>query len=396
MHQKSNKLKRNSIFILFIVAFLACNNKQEKVMTTPWGEDVVLQGAEGESDTPDVVEEDTFDLQQIEQASELIALTISGPETYYDFRGGFLGLHAMLCQQFADSLGVRLRIELCRDTAEMFRRLNAGDGDLLAYPLYRSREDSLGWYIADSKPELKRALANWYSADKLAFVREEEHKLLSLSGRVKRKVYTPMLSQKDGVISKYDGLFQKYSRTVHWDWRLMAAQCYQESTFDPNALSWAGARGLMQIMPQTADHLGLSRSQMFHPEQNIAAAARYLEELESSFSDIKSRSERQKFVLAAYNGGAHHIRDAMTLARIHSDNPNSWHSVSKYVLKLSDPRYYQHPEVKYGYMRGTETVNYVELIIQRYQKYRGVKTFSPASSTPQKSVNKKHREKYKV
>jgi membrane-bound lytic murein transglycosylase F len=174
----------------------------------------------------------------------------------------------------------------------------------------------------------------------------------------------------------------------------MAAQCYQESTFDPNALSWAGAHGLMQIMPQTADHLGLSRAKLNDPEQNIAAAARYLQELERAFADIPSRRERQDFVLAAYNGGSHHIRDAMELTRLHGGNAQRWADVAVYVLKLSEPAFYQHPSVRYGYMRGSETVGYVRSIRQRYQQYQGVKAKVLLNSSPQKSRNKKHRSKF--
>ena len=76
----------------------------------------------------------------------------------------------------------------------------------------------------------------------------------------------------------------------------------------------------MQIMPGTADHLGLPRASIYDPEQNIADEARYLGELDRNFSDIPERSERTKFVLAAYNGGHFHIRDAMTLARKHGKN----------------------------------------------------------------------------
>ncbi len=176
----------------------------------------------------------------------------------------------------------------------------------------------------------------------------------------------------------------------------MAAQCYQESTFDPHAHSWAGACGLMQIMPSTADHLGLSRSDLYNPEQNIAAAARYLAELERGFSDIHDRRERQNFVLAAYNGGPHHIRDAMALARRDGRNPSSWDQVSVYVLRLSQPEYYNAPEVKNGYMRGSETVDYVQQIRQRHGGYRGVRAASSVSSSPQKSRNERHRSKYKI
>lgn len=338
-----------------------------------------------------------FDLDAIEHAGELIALIISGPETYYDYHGTHLGLHSMLCQQLADSLGVRLRIEVCRDTAELLTRLECGEADLIAYPIRQPSAQSPGWMVAKEKEQLAEALRQWYNEKRLQNVRQEEQSLLKSGGGVKRKVFAPMLNSKGGVISRYDALFQRHCQTLHWDWRLMAAQCYQESTFDPNALSWAGARGLMQIMPATADHLGLPRAEMNQPEANIAAAARYLKELETSFADIANRRERQDFVLAAYNGGAHHIRDAMALARQEGRNAQRWGDVSAYVLKLSEPRYYQNPVVKHGYMRGKETVDYVSNIRQRYQRYRRIKGGPQlGSSNPQKSQNARHRSKYKV
>jgi membrane-bound lytic murein transglycosylase F len=98
-------------------------------------------------------------------------------------------------------------------------------------------------------------------------------------------------------------------------------------------------------------------------------------------------------VLAAYNGGAHHIRDAMALARRDGRNQHSWDVVSGYVQLLSNPQYYQDPVVQHGYMRGYETVGYVRLIRQRYQQYKGVKA-KTVTSTPQKSRNEKHRNKF--
>ena len=377
MHPKSSKLKPYSIFILFSFLFLSCQHRQAK-MQNPWGEPT-----------------DEFDLAQIEQAGELIALTISGPETYYDYKGSKMGAHAMLCQQFADSLGVRLRIELCRDTTEMFDRLDDGDGDLIAYPLNMPDELSPGWKVSDEKPDLAEALRVWYHSGRMSLVRAEEQRLLNSGGNIRRKVYAPMQNSAKGIISPYDALFRQYGQKIRWDWRLLAAQCYQESTFDPDATSWAGARGLMQIMPQTADHLGMARSELSNPAQNIAAATRYLVELEQAFSDIPSRRERQDFVLAAYNGGAHHIRDAMALTGQNGRDPHRWREVAQYVLRLREPQYYQNPVVRYGYMRGNETVEYVELIRQRYKQYSGVKS-SANISTPQKSRNERHRKKYQI
>lgn len=389
----TKELKRYSIFILFLALLWACKSKQERVVT-PWGEEVAV-GEDGAwkgvlSEQSDTV----FDLDDIEHSGELIALTLSGPQTCYDFRGSRLGLHFMLCQQFADSLGVRLRVEICRDSSDMFRRLRTGDADLMAYPVNAADSVSPGWVVSDDKPQLAEAIRRWYRPERLTVAQQEEQLLLRTGG-VNRKVYASMLDKTNGVISRYDAYFQQYCRTIRWDWRLMAAQCYQESTFDPEAVSWAGARGLMQIMPQTADRLGLERSQLHHPEKNIAASARYLAMLEQSFADIQNRYERQNFVLAAYNGGPHHIRDAMRLAQRDGRDAHRWSNVSDYVLKLANPEFYKDTVVKYGYMRGSETVEYVRAIRERYQQYRGVKTKSVVSS-PQKSRNGKHRSKYRV
>ena len=149
----------------------------------------------------------------------------------------------------------------------------------------------------------------------------------------------------------------------------------------------------MQIMPETADHIGVSRAQLYEPEANIAAAAKYIDQLSSRFRDVPAKMERISFVLASYNGGYHHIRDAMALTHKYGRNQHSWRDVSGYVLGLRDPRYYTDPIVKYGYMRGGETVDYVERIHARWAQYRGsasVSTFKGAygSLEPQRATKK--------
>ena len=344
-----------SNFFLFILAFhflvTGCDERPAQQPSPVWGTETIDEG---------------FDLPTIQKAGELIALTLSGPDTYYDYQGRHLGVHYLLCEKFANSIGVRLRMEVCRDTAEMLTRLAEGDADLIAL---RMDGDSLttGWMVAEEKPLLENALRQWYSPQLYAETQAKEKQLLSLK-KVKRRVYAPMLSK--GVISHYDSFFKLYGRRIGWDWRLLAAQCYQESTFDPEARSWAGAQGLMQIMPATADHLGLPRDQLNNPERSIEAATRYLKELEESFADIPDRTERQNMVLASYNGGANHIRDAMRLCQRDGRNPHHWVDVQQYVLRLREPRYYQDTLVRYGYMRGQETAEYVDRIRERYKKYR--------------------------
>ena len=370
----------NNLAVYGLVGLLvSCSQKQERLVT-PYGS--VLDS---------VVVSDEFDLPDIQTNGELIMATLSGPETYYDYHGRQLGTQYLICQRFADSLGVRLRVDVCRDSMELVQKLDSGEVDIVAWA-------TPGKIVAaDSKPELAEELTAWYHPGLIESVRKEEQELLTVR-KVKRRIFSPMLDKKGGIISHYDQYFMTYSRDIRWDWRLMAAQCYQESTFDPQARSWAGACGLMQIMPGTADHLGLPRSSIFDPEQNIAAAARYLGELENTFSDIRERSERTKFVLASYNGGSFHIRDAMALARKNGKNPQRWHDVEPYVLGLSKPEYFNDPVVKNGYMRGSETVDYVRKIQERWNSYRGVRTvrstFAP-SGTPQKAKHER-KKKYQI
>ena len=376
------QMKKYSYLLLFLMLFVTgCRKAQKEPVTTPWGTTL--------EDTTEFNED--FDLAEIQGAGELIVGTVSGPLTCYDYRGQKLGLQYLLCQQLASHLGVSLRIDLCRDSAEVAAKLQAGDIDIAAWPTPGSLT------VNAEKPVLDQELKSWYTDSLLAEAKKEEAFRLS-SRSVKRRVFSPMLDRQGGIISKYDQWFVQYSRNIRWDWRLLAAQCYQESTFDPKATSWAGAKGLMQIMPGTADHLGLARADMYDPEKNISAAVSYLGELERTFSDIPSRQERTKFVLAAYNGGHFHIRDAMALAQKNGRDPRRWTDVEPYVLGLAQPEYYNDPVVKHGYMRGSETVDYVRKIHERWNGYRGVKTIRAGfhqNNTPQRAKHER-KKKYQV
>jgi len=358
--------------LLFCIVLGACKQKP-KVEMTPWGTPLTQN---------DEAVSNQFRLRDILSSGELIMLTLSGPDTYYDYHGRGMGLQYLLCEKFAQHLGVSLRVELCRDTLEMVKKLNEDEGDIIAFSLPKDIKnvqfcgvsiDSLKtqWAVKNGNTELADSLKQWFKPTLIVQLQKEQRLLLSNRGVV-RKVYSPMLNRAGGVISHYDAYFQRYAPIARFDWRLLAAQCYQESTFDPNARSWAGASGLMQIMPKTAKHLGLEMEDIFNPELNIAAAAKYLSELGAHFNDVKSPQERMSFTLAGYNGGPFHIRDAMALAKKNGKDPYRWADVSEFVLKLQQPEYYRDPVVKYGYMRGSETVDYVERIHSRWAQYRGV------------------------
>ena len=357
---------------------VSCFQKKQEPLVAPWG---VIE------DTVSVSDE--FDLHDIQTSGELIMATVSGPQTYYDYHGHHLGTQFLICQRFADSLGVRLRVEVYRDSMELVKRFSEGEVDLVAWP-------TPGHIDADTaKTDLAETLRGWYHPELIAAVQKEENDLLTVH-KVHRRIFSPMLDAKGGVISHYDQYFMTYARDIRWDWRLLAAQCYQESTFDPRAVSFVGAKGLMQIMPGTADHLGVPRSKLYEPEANISAAVKYIGQLQRTFGDVRDQYERTNFVLAAYNGGAHHIRDAMNLAKRDGKNPHRWSDVAPYVLKLSVPQYYNDPIVKYGYMRGSETVDYVQRIRQRHAGYQGVKTPHMGFHTSKPRKAEERKKKYDI
>ena len=323
------------------------------------------------------------DLADIEQSGELIAVTVNGPDTYYEYRNRSMGLQFMLAEAFANHIGMRLRMEVAKDTAEMIAMLKAAKADLLACELPRNIISANGllscganaasgsWSVRTSSPELAEELNAWYSDSTRARVAATMGNVSSNRFRIQRS-QPVFYSKNKGVVSNYDVLFLRASRMTGWDWKLLASQCYQESGFDKNAVSWAGARGLMQIMPSTATKLGVNPGDLFDPETNMMAAARLINILEGKFAAVRNPQERKKFVLAAYNGGSGHITDAMALARKYGRNPYLWSDVSYFVLHLSDPRFYKDPVVKCGYMIGTETYNYVNAVMGRWSGYHSV------------------------
>lgn len=386
--------------LCFVLLFFSCTNQTKA--PNPWGEG------------NDVPASNSIQLDDIISNGELIMVTIGGPETYYDYHGHGMGLHYLLCEKFCETIGVSVRVDICNDTTEMVRRIKEGEADIAALPFTGNEYPELSqcpqktlskgwhWLVNKDNKSLRDTLSNWLTDDLVSRIVQEETFLLS-SRSVTRHVYSPMLNRTKGIISNYDGLFQRYSAVARWDWRLLAAQCYQESTFDPRAHSWAGACGLMQIMPATADEIGLARADIYDPEKNIAAATRYIAKLTKSFDDIANQNERIKFVLASYNGGTHHIRDAMALTAKHGGSQYRWADVRENVLRLQRREYYSDPVVKHGYMRGSETADYVDRIWNRWNEYRGVKTSVSASSATmpgsmdlQPHPSAKRKEKYNL
>lgn len=180
--------------------------------------------------------------------------------------------------------------------------------------------------------------------------------------------------KKGGRISPYDELFKRHSSTSGYDWELLAAIGFNESRFDSGIVSWAGARGVMQLMPATARAMGIDAAQIENPDLNIKAAAKLVDHLDKALSKrIADKNERLKFVLAAYNSGLGHILDAIALAAKHGLDPAVWQgNVSEAALMKSRPQYYNDPVVKNGYFRGRETVDFVDKVMRTYSAFKSV------------------------
>ena len=184
------------------------------------------------------------------------------------------------------------------------------------------------------------------------------------------KVDTPAVTPPGG-ISPYDQVFKKYAQQMGWDWRLLAAIAYSESGFDPNATSWMGARGLMQVMPKTARSFGVEEKDLSDAEVSVRVASMILKELDGIMRSRTSAGDRIKFVLAAYNAGSGHVTDAIALARKYELNPRVWaENVEQAMLWKMDPEYYNDSVCTNGYCRGTEPVDYVVKVLNCYENYR--------------------------
>lgn len=230
---------------------------------------------------------------------------------------------------------------------------------------------NLAWAVNKADSDLKDVINDWLSTFKNTRKYSLIYNKYYKNKRSSAIIESDYFAINSGVISPFDDYIKEYSEEIGWDWRLVTSIVYQESRFNPTARSWAGAFGLMQLMPNTAQRFGVDTTAS--SQMQIKAGLEFIQWLEKQFSDVPDTFERQKFVLAAYNVGPGHVMDAQRLAEKEGKNPKIWtDNVDGYLLKKSIAQYYKDPVVKYGYCRGTETYRYVNEVIERYEHYRNL------------------------
>jgi membrane-bound lytic murein transglycosylase F len=171
----------------------------------------------------------------------------------------------------------------------------------------------------------------------------------------------------------YKKWFEEAAAQSSQDWRLLAAIGYQESKWNPDAASSAGARGLMQLTNDTANAAKVTNPA--DPRQSIFGGARYFKTVYEKIPAHVPEPDRTWFALAAYNIGYGHVEDARVLTQKAGRDPDSWDEVREFLPLLAQEEYYT--QTVNGYARGAEPVRYVDNV----RDYRDMLEWAWGSST---------------
>ena len=243
-----------------------------------------------------------------------------------------------------------------------------------------SLEQYSGWAVNKENKILADKINNYAQTDENREFLLNIHKkyfenskfLPSMEEIIKKEGLSLLPGQK---ISNYDDLFKRQANASDFDWKFLAAIAFKESRFDSKAVSRFGASGLMQVMPSTAKALGVNpQSLISDPAQNVKAAVKLLESLDKALKPkVKDKDERTNFILGAYNAGLGHIYDAIALAKKLGLDTAKWQgNVREALLLKTNPKFYNLPIVKNGYLRGSETTEFVDNVQNVYNYFTSI------------------------
>ena len=234
-----------------------------------------------------------------------------------------------------------------------------------------SKEASVAWALRSSSPKLAKEVNAWLADKKKRFIPDLYTKYFLNSKNQHYRSTSAYSSLGGNRISAYDELLEENAEILGWDWRLLAALVYKESGFDTTALSYAGAQGLLQLMPVTLERFGVTNPN--DPVESLRGGVRYLKYLDKFWLErIPETNERIKFILASYNIGQGHVEDAWKLTLKYGKNTQRWQEVSVFLNLKSDPVYYRDPVVKSGYAKGHIAVNYVRDVLSLFDSYKAL------------------------
>ena len=281
-----------------------------------------------------------------------------------------------LLKQFASDNSARIRITLAEDGADYSDSLLCDSIDILVAPATWKGEatfrkvmmtDSTGtWFIKPDRKKMKY-LDLWLGR----FVRMENY--FSFYNRF-FACYNPYRKGRDKrILTPYDDLLKDYSKSIGWDWKLLASLMWNESRFKISVKSKRGAQGLMQVMPASAAKFGIT--DLLDPEENIKCSVQILSRLQDILKGYGIEgAELTKYTLAAYNAGSGNITDAISTARSKKVDVSRWSTFAEYFTgERNDALRFE----------GLETIAYVRVVLGRYDIFRGV---VPQNSAQEKEI----------
>lgn len=222
---------------------------------------------------------------------------------------------------------------------------------------------SLSWLLTPNSQDLLRLMQAWYQRAS----REDE--VMRIMDRYKASIteldkndISRFFHNIDELLPTYRQTFKQAAAEHNLPWQLVASVAYQESHWNPEARSFTGVRGLMQLTTDTADHVGIE--DRTDPQQSIWGGSKYLRYLLNKMPQNLNTKDRMALALAAYNVGYAHLRDAQKLAEKMGRNPYSWHHMKEILPLLAEPEYAE--KLEYGFARGYETVEFVERVKSFY------------------------------
>lgn len=233
------------------------------------------------------------------------------------------------------------------------------------------KEGEVSWVVRKNAPKLLSSLNDWMEDKQKRFIPDLYAKYFLNSKNSYFRSNSPFSSLAGNRISQFDEIIQEGAEQLGWDWRLLASLVYKESRFDTTATSYAGASGLLQLMPVTLERFGVNNPH--DPIESLTGGVRYLRYLDKFWMErVPETNERIKFILASYNIGHGHVEDAWRLAMKFGNNTQSWEGVSEFLELKSDPKYYKDPVVKSGFAKGHLAVNYVKDIMSIFDSYKAL------------------------
>jgi membrane-bound lytic murein transglycosylase F len=221
------------------------------------------------------------------------------------------------------------------------------------------------WVVRKSDYNLLQHLNYWISH----FKQTKDYDNLVNKYYRRYRGYSVSSSRPVAILSPYDNLIKQYSKTIDWDWRLLASLIFQESKFSISAHSGRGAHGLMQIKRATADQFNIK--DIYDPEQNIKAGTLLIKRLQKLYSKEEMDSVNYvKFVLAAYNSGEGRVDDIRKFALHMGSDPNDWNSIKEIIPLMRNKDNIPAGLLRLGSFKGVETVRFVNEVLSRFEDYK--------------------------